>query len=278
MFQDHQKILFVQIRDDDMRDHERMVVREHSFLKEDQVKYFDAFIHEFNGDELDSVDALFIGGSGDYLISQGHAPRQIEKVVALVKMARERGLPTLGMCFGGQIMTHAFGGKLVLDESRTEMGTYRLKKKPAAEHCPIFSGLPDEFDAQLGHQDHMEVLPEGAVNLLSSELSQVQAWTFPGEPLYALTFHPELDPEGVEHRLRYYASKYGFSQEQINDMLSEFTPAPHAKSVLRLFLDKVVGKGECYQSNVDQITQIRTKPEVSRLKTNSSNGPDSIPV
>jgi len=247
MFQEIKKILFVQIRDDDMRDHERKVVREHSFLKENQVEYFDAFIHELNGDELDGKDALFIGGSGDYLISQGHVPRQIDKVISIIKLARERRLPILGMGFGGQIMAHAFGGKIILDKSRTEMGTCQLIKEEVAKYCPIFSSFSDRFNAQLGHQDHIETLPEGAVNLISSELSQVQAWTFPGEPFYALTFHPELDPIGVEHRLRYYASKYGFSQEQINAMLSEFIPTPEAKSVLRLFLDKIVGEGQCFE-------------------------------
>ena len=72
--------------------------------------------------------------------------------------------------------------------------------------------MPPSFTAQLGHKDHIICLPSDAVLLASSEKSECQAFTFEGEPVYALTFHPELDMKALNYRLDYYANQYNLSE------------------------------------------------------------------
>ena len=64
--------------------------------------------------------------------------------------------------------------------------------------------LGDTFPAQMGHEDLVTKLPEGAVCLASSERTVNQGWTIPGKPIYCTQFHPELSLSQLLDRLRYY--------------------------------------------------------------------------
>jgi len=55
--------------------------------------------------DLSDYSAIMIGGSGEYLISRGDIPETIARITELLHQARERRIPVLGICFGGQIMT-----------------------------------------------------------------------------------------------------------------------------------------------------------------------------
>ncbi len=189
---------------------------------------------------LNGIDALVLGGSGDYLLSRGDIPEIKEAVFLVLKEARAQRIPTLGICFGGQLMTLAFDGTVINDEERAEVGTFLITKTEAGITDPLFSTLPMKFDAQLGHKDHLTDLPFGAVCLASSERSINQAWTFPGEPIYALTFHPELDPAGTMFRIRHYAEEYHISSNGIERAERELRESPEANKLVKTFFQLFV--------------------------------------
>ena len=68
---------------------------------------------------------------------------------------------------------------------------------------PLFGVLPPRFDAFVGHKEAVSRLPEGAVLLAGSATCPVQAFRL-GRRVYATQFHPELDVEGLVHRLTIY--------------------------------------------------------------------------
>ncbi|MBI4599230.1 gamma-glutamyl-gamma-aminobutyrate hydrolase family protein [Candidatus Uhrbacteria bacterium] len=241
------RILLLQFRPDPLVcEHEVEGFAAHAGMRLDQIRAVNALEADLDFSLLDGVDALMLGGSGDYLLTQGHIPEVAEKVKTLIREARRRGLPTLGVCFGAQFVTLALGGELKHDLERQETGTFLVSKTPAAAACPIFSQLPDRFDAQLGHKDHLEVMPAGAVHLVSSERSPIQAYTFPGEPLYAMIIHPEMDEDGMMFRIDYYGKNYGIPKETQDAFRAALRPSPDASRILRLFLEKVVAGGERY--------------------------------
>lgn len=240
------KILLVQIRPDKMKDHEYDLVKKFTGLKAEQIKRLDIFQDDAAHHALDDVDAVIIGGSGDYLISRGDIKEEVEAIASLAHAARERGMPMLGICFGAQILSIAFGGSVHLDIENAETGTFLVTKTGEAEACPLFSELPPEFMVQLGHKDHIGTIPEGAVHLAHSERSHHQAYTFPGEPVYAVTFHPELDEGAMIDRMNYYATEYIGSDDVFEEIRKTLKPSHDASRVLHLFLQKIVLGGHRY--------------------------------
>ena len=232
------RILLLQFRPDPiMAAHEFELVVRFSGRPVTDFVPVDATTVPLTVDLLDGADAIVLGGSGDYLISRGDIPEILSALKPVLDEARRRNIPTLGICFGAQILTHAFGGRVEKDESRAEVGTFLVTKTEEGSDDELFLDLPPSFDAQLGHKDHLTVLPSGAVHLASSERSVHQAWKFPDAPVYALTFHPELDIDGVLYRVDYYASEYKLTPEIVAGMKAALRPSPEASTLIAKFLD-----------------------------------------
>ena len=172
----HMRILLLQFRPDPvMADHEFSLILARSGRTAEEFVRLDTTREPLAIERLDGMDALVLGGSGDYLISQDDIPSIRAALRPFLAEARARNIPTLGICFGGQLMTEAFGGVIALDESRAETGTFLVTKIAHGERDPLFSYLPKTFDAQLGHKDHFISIPAAAVHLASSERSPNQA-------------------------------------------------------------------------------------------------------
>lgn len=236
------KILLLQFRPDPViAEHEFDLVLKYSGWLSSDFVLVDTTREPLTVDLLDDADALILGGSGDYLISRGDIPEILDAAKIVLHEARRRGIPTLGICFGGQVLTHVFGGRVEKDEDRAEVGTFPIAMSEDGKDDELFSYLPDTFDAQLGHKDHFTALPDGAVHLASSERSPNQAWKFPDAPVYALTFHPELDVEGTLYRVGYYADEYHVTPEAIASLREKLRESPEANELIARFLGTFVG-------------------------------------
>lgn len=129
--------------------------------------------------------------------------RLSQEIVHLV----ERSIPLLGICFGHQLIAQALGGRVGYHPQGLEIGTIAINKQPDAEHDPIFSGLPEQFDAQAVHYQSVLTLPEDAVHLASSDFEPHHAYRV-GECCWGVQFHPEFTPQvmklslaGLQHEL-----------------------------------------------------------------------------
>lgn len=111
------------------------------------------------------------------------------------------GIPVLGICYGMQLMTQHFGGKVEPAQHR-EYGKAKIEIKSPSK---LFENLPDEQVVWMSHGDLVTATPEGfAINATSSSCP-IASMSDPSRNLYAVQFHPE-----VQH------SVYG------NDMLKNF--------------------------------------------------------
>jgi GMP synthase (glutamine-hydrolysing) len=82
---------------------------------------------------------------------------------------------------------------------------------------PLFAGLPDTFEAFVGHKEAIRDLPPGAVHLASSPACPVQAFRV-RRNVYATQFHPELDVEGLCTRIEVYKHAGYFEPEQAESL------------------------------------------------------------
>ena len=152
--------------------------------------------------ELDAVDVVLLGGSGDYSVAEGGdwLPPALEAMQEL----NELNKPTFASCWGFQAMAKALGGEVVTDKGRAELGTVEVFLTEAGKCDPLFGPLGDSFLAPMGHQDCVTKLPPGAIRLASSSKVENQAFCLPGKPIYCTQFHPELDREALLQRVRAY--------------------------------------------------------------------------
>jgi GMP synthase (glutamine-hydrolysing) len=110
--------------------------------------------------------------------------------------------PFLGACYGIGTLGSLRGG--LVDRTHGEpVGAVDVRLSEAGVADPLFGVLPARFDAFVGHKEAVSRLPEGAVLLAGSATCPVQAFRL-GRHVYATQFHPELDVDGLVHRLTIY--------------------------------------------------------------------------
>jgi GMP synthase (glutamine-hydrolysing) len=248
------QILLVQIRQDAMREHEYEAIREKMALEQSEFISWDIFSSLVPPEMLSSFDAMIIGGSGGYCVSEWTIPRELEAIERAIHEMRALKRPILGICFGHQLLAHALGGTVEMDKDRQETGTFDIACTDAAATDPLFASLPKTFLAQEGHKDHVTQLPPGAVLLATTPTSINQAFVMPGERIYGVQFHPELSKADVGTRLAYYREEYarqhlmiGVSDVGVNgkgddfaDILSRTQETPDAERLLKRFVKIIV--------------------------------------
>lgn len=193
--------------------------------------------------EIRAYDALMVGGSGEYTVSERNLPGFEELLEVLVEVT-EVGHPTFASCFGYQLLVEALGGRIVHDPENIQTGTFRLELTAEGREDVLFSHLPEVFYAQLGRKDRASRLPEGVPNLATSRFAPFQALRIPGQPVWATQFHPELDRETNQGRFLNYMAGYGghLSEEERRGALAAYRDSPEASELLPRFLDLVFGR------------------------------------
>ncbi|MCY4072333.1 MAG: glutamine-hydrolyzing GMP synthase [Chloroflexi bacterium] len=133
--------------------------------------------------------AGYILSGGPESVYQAGAPR-------LPRFLLDSGKPVLGICYGMQLLTHAFGG-VVDSASQKEYGPATITH---AERSPLFDNLPGELDVWMSHGDRIEAPPVGFVALAESENSPYAAIGDLSQQYYGVQFHPEVNhsPQGKD--------------------------------------------------------------------------------
>lgn len=129
-----------------------------------------------------------------FILSGGPASAYEDGAPALPSYVIESNLPVLGICYGMQLLTLAYGGT-VEPATRREYGPARVRR---ISDSPLFSGLGDDWPVWMSHGDRVTRLPEGFEAIASSDNSTCAAMSR-GTTL-GLQFHPEVvhTPQGSE--------------------------------------------------------------------------------
>ena len=101
----------------------------------------------------------------------------------------EIGLPTLGICYGMQLMTDVLGGTVGSAPHR-EFG-YALIRR-AGDEGRMLQQVPGELKVWASHGDFVAAAPPGFAVTATSANAPVAAMEAPDRGFYALLFHPEV--------------------------------------------------------------------------------------
>ncbi len=112
-----------------------------------------------------------------------------ENAPGISKEVFDLDIPILGICYGGQLMAHAFDGKVNRAATR-EYGKIKLDISPNKD---IFKNIKNQSVCWMSHTDFIEELPEGFEVTASTESCPVAAMENKDKKLYAVQFHPEVE-------------------------------------------------------------------------------------
>jgi GMP synthase (glutamine-hydrolysing) len=108
----------------------------------------------------------------------------------------ELGVPTLGICYGMQLMAQELGGTV----ERTGVSEFGKTDVHAEPESALFAGLGGEQVGWMSHRDSVTAPPAGARVTAGSPAAPIAAFEDPERGVYGVQFHPEVvhTPNGQE--------------------------------------------------------------------------------
>ncbi len=155
----------------------------------------------------------------------------------------ELGVPTLGICYGMQLMALELGGRV----DRTGVAEFGKAELRASE-SELFRDLPSEQQVWMSHRDSVVAPPAGARVVAGSAATPIAAFEDDRRRLYGVQFHPE-----VVH-------------------------SPHGQQVLKNFLYGIAGASPSWTPAAvieEQVERIRAQVGSDTVLCGLSGGVDS---
>lgn len=189
---------------------------------------------------LSGYSGVILGGSGD-LDFDGNRPeydavRQLSldvlgRLRPLFTHLFEYDIPTLGICYGHQILGAFAGAQVRCDEQQKKICSHEVRLLVDQADYLIFANLPDSFHAHYGHKDVLNTVPEGAVLLMEGgEKCRVSALQYKNN-IYTVQFHPELNFTDMVARIK---SSPGYLPEGVA-VEEIFKDDPNSNKILQNF-------------------------------------------
>ena len=118
------------------------------------------------------------------------APKPDKKIFQL-------GVPTIGICYGVQLLAQNMGGKVEKSDKR-EYGKGTLKV--GDKKSKLFAGLPGKLQVWNSHGDKLTKLPKDFKTVATTENSDYAVIEHRKKKMFGLQFHPEVvhTPRGKE--------------------------------------------------------------------------------
>ena len=167
-----------------------------SFLKARSIPY--EILRPNNGDripvhsDISSYSGLcFCGG----IVSVTNPTTWMLEEVKLIQAAKENGIPVIGHCLGGQLISKALGGE-VTRHHLEEFGWSRLHIDENEISKQWLNGVSAELYAMQWHSD-VFTIPAGATRILTGDYCSNQAFVYGN--MLAMQFHIEVDIATIKH-------------------------------------------------------------------------------
>lgn len=210
------RVLLIQIREQPWKTRwDRNSFFESSGLNSKTMKAVNVFDKKLRLADMRGFDAVIIGGSkyGTY----DKVPN-MALLRQFIRLAKQKNLPMLGVCFGAQLIAETFGGKVIRDNKSQEFGTFMMEKTRAGLRDSLLHGLPRVFLAQCAHHDRVARLPPNAVSLARSKKCTVQVFKISGVRIYGVQFHPERSAKAYREGVLYELNQLPLRERELKNL------------------------------------------------------------
>ena len=160
---------------------------------------------------LAEADGLILGGSGEFYFD-GEQPKNsryrttsyqlVSKLKPFFDYIFAKDFPTLGICYGHQIIAAYAGVRVWCDPEQKKTCSYPVTLTPDYRNHLLFANLPKTFKVQYGHKDSLEDLPGGARLVAEGgERCCFSVLNYKNN-IFTCQFHPELQLADIKARLK----------------------------------------------------------------------------
>ncbi len=141
------------------------------------------------------------------------------QIMGLMPQITDADHPFMGCCYGLGILAAHLGGDVSKARYSEPVGPSACVLTTEAASDPLTAGLPDAFDAYVGHKEAVQALPPGCVHLIASAPCPFQMVRY-GQNVYATQFHPEADATDFEQRINIYRDHGYFPPDQADTLIA----------------------------------------------------------
>ncbi len=202
-------ILVLQFRTDQSGPHEIKCLYSKINLQYNKILFVNAlselFTIEFFYSIIKHIDAVIIAGLGEGGFEK--PPKNFDKLLELMEKVTKKlfqlNKPTLGICFGHQLIAYFNGAKIKQDKNQAETGITKIQIISKQSDDLIFNGLTNSFLSVEGHKSSIVKIPNNAINLATSKKHEFQLLKY-SDKIYTTQFHPELNYKDLIERLKLY--------------------------------------------------------------------------
>lgn len=131
--------------------------------------------------ELKDASGIILSGGPQSVYEKGSPTADLD----ILKL----GIPVLGLCYGHQWLAQALGGE-VQPAKVKEYGSTAIRVEDT--RCPLFKGLPKEFEVWMSHGDEVKELPPGFSIVVSSKDCINAAMMDLKRNFFGIQFHIEV--------------------------------------------------------------------------------------
>lgn len=138
--------------------------------------------YNFSIEKIQKINpkGIILSGSPSSIYSL-NAPKCDNKIFEL-------GIPILGICYGIQLISNFFGGKVIKSDKR-EFGRATLK---ISKKSKLFDNVKQSSQVWMSHGDKVVKIPENFISVAQSDNSPLCAIENKDKNIFGVQFHPEV--------------------------------------------------------------------------------------
>ena len=221
-----------------------------------------------------SFDSIRAMSPRAIILSGGPASVYGEGAPTVDKRVFELGVPTLGICYGMQLMAHLLGGKVERADAR-EYGAARMSIEKPEGILHRFA-KHESIDVWMSHGDRIVALPPGFSTIGVTGSTPFCAVGNAEKKIYGVQFHPEVvhTPKGADLLAAFLFDVGGlaptwtpgaFTEEAVAAVRARVGETDHAVCGLSGGVDSSVAAILCHKAMGDRLTCIFVDNGLLRL-------------